>query len=356
MRQVAARAGADAASFARARAVPEPPAAGQASASPPARALVVTFDGKGVVMRPEALRVAPGGAAPGRDAAGGGAGPPGHDGPRVRRGRKRMAELSCLYDIELAPRTPEQVLRPLGDPHTTSHDAQPGAPEPRAVHRWPRAGLDASIEQVVAEAYDQAERRDPAHQRDWVALVDGAWPQINAIRAQAAARGVHIPIVIDLMHVLGSLWDAANAPFNPAAPAATAWVDAQARALLQQQRAPAQVAAEIRGRVTRFRPTGTAKNKALAAAAYLEGHRDYLDHPTALACGWPIATGVIEGTRKDLVRGRLDASGARWGLPGAQTILDLRALAITDSYPEYWEHHTTQQHARQYPHYTPAAA
>jgi len=65
---------------------------------------------------------------------------------------------------------------------------------------------------------------------------------------------------------------------------------------------------------------------------------------------------VIEGACKNLVCGRMDVSGARWGLAGAGDILDLRALAITDSLDEYWHHHLAAQHARQYPHHTPAAA
>jgi hypothetical protein len=52
----------------------------------------------------------------------------------------------------------------------------------------------------------------------------------------------------------------------------------------------------------------------------------------------------------------MDASGARWGLDGAGHILDLRALVITDSFTEYWNHHLTAQHTRQYPQHTPAAA
>jgi hypothetical protein len=112
----------------------------------------------------------------------------------------------------------------------------------------------------------------------------------------------------------------------------------------------------IRDRAARFRCTGTSQQKILAAATYLDNHLDQLDYPTALARGWPIATGVIEGACRNLVCDRMDVTGARWGLPGAQTILDLRALVITDSYTEYWQHHTTRQHARQYPHYTPAAA
>jgi hypothetical protein len=154
--------------------------------------------------------------------------------------------------------------------------------------------------------------------------------------------------------VLGYLADAANGTFNPAAPAAHTWLLTQTRAVLEGH--ADQVATEIRERADRFRCTGTARKKVLAAATYLDNHRDHLDYPTALAAGWPIATGVIEGACKDLVVGRMDASGARWGLDGARHILDLRALVITDSFTEYWDHHLTAQHARQYPQHTPAAA
>jgi hypothetical protein len=283
LRQIAARAGADAATFAHARAVPQTPQTPQVSGVPagavpgsaertrPARALVATFDGKGVVMRPEARRTAPGQGKPATTR--GGAGLPGHGEQHARRGRKRLAELSCLYDVSLAPRTPEQVLASLTNTPATSSDSnQPATPAPRATNRWLQADLTATIDQVVAGTYTQVDRRDPHHQQDWVALVDGAWPQINAILAQAAARGIHIPILIDLMHVLGYLWDAANVTFNPGAPAAAAWVATQTRALLEGH--PATVIAEIRDRATRFRCTGTAKDKILAAATYLDNHRD----------------------------------------------------------------------------------
>ena len=50
--------------------------------------------------------------------------------------------------------------------------------------------------------FDEAERRDPAHERTWVALVDGNRQQIDTIHAQAATRGVAVSIVIDFVHVL----------------------------------------------------------------------------------------------------------------------------------------------------------
>ncbi|MBV9026735.1 MAG: hypothetical protein JO362_23725, partial [Streptomycetaceae bacterium] len=48
--------------------------------------------------------------------------------------------------------------------------------------------------------------------------------------------------------------------------------------------------------------------------AYLTNKADYLHYDTALAAGWPIATGIIEGACRHLVKDRLDITGARWGL------------------------------------------
>ena len=71
--------------------------------------------------------------------------------------------------------------------------------------------------------FDEAERRDPAHERTWVALVDGNNQQIDTIRAQAATRGVTVTIVIDFVHVLEKLWKAAWTLFHPDDPDAEAW-------------------------------------------------------------------------------------------------------------------------------------
>jgi hypothetical protein len=50
--------------------------------------------------------------------------------------------------------------------------------------------------------FDEAERREPAHESCWVALVDGANHQISRIKAEAKARKVDVAIVCDFVHVL----------------------------------------------------------------------------------------------------------------------------------------------------------
>ena len=76
---------------------------------------------------------------------------------------------------------------------------------------------------------------------------------------------------------------------------------------------------------------------------YLDAKQPYLDYPAALASGWPIATGVIEGARRHLVNDRMGITGARWGLPGAQAMLWLRAIDSGDL-DAYWNYHIQQEH------------
>jgi hypothetical protein len=77
----------------------------------------------------------------------------------------------------------------------------------------------------------------------------------------------------------------------------------------------------------------------------VNGH-PYLAYDTALAQGWPIATGVIEGAARHLVKDRMDITGARWGLAGAEAILRLRALVTNGDFDAYWAFHQQQEHHR----------
>ena len=80
-----------------------------------------------------------------------------------------------------------------------------------------------------------------------------------------------------------------------------------------------------------------------ACATYLINKEPYLDYPTALHNGWPIATGVIEGACRHLVKDRMDITGARWGLSGAEAILKLRALRSNGDFDAYWRYHLAQE-------------
>lgn len=81
-------------------------------------------------------------------------------------------------------------------------------------------------------------------------------------------------------------------------------------------------------------------------ADYLLKYKDYLRYDQYLAKGMPIATGVIEGTCRNLINDRLDITGARWGLTGAEAILRLRSLRKSGDFQAYWAFHVEQEYRR----------
>ena len=58
-----------------------------------------------------------------------------------------------------------------------------------------------------------------------------------------------------------------------------------------------------------------------------------------LKAGFPMATGVIEGACGHLIQDRMDITGARWTMRGAETVLPLGSLYITGDWDEYWQFH-----------------
>ena len=304
----------------------------------PGDVLALSCDGKGIVVLPQAMR--PDAARQARKAV------PRQDGRLSRgqvRNRKRTAEAGAVFDLAPVPRTAAAILGP-----------GPGPQAPRAANKWVTASITSTAAAVVASVFAEADRRDPARQRTWIALADGNKHQIARIRAEAGARGVTITIICDFIHVLEYLRDAAWCFFPEASPDAAPWVRARAADILAG-RAP-QTAAAIRGQAAAIPGLSAAKRKAAARTAnYLDAKAPFLDYPRALAAGWPISTGVIEGTCRHLVKDRMDITGARWGLQTAEAILQLRALHANGDFDDYWKYHIQQEHQRNHPSHTLAA-
>src|SRR5216684_2980379 len=273
--------------------------------APDDHALVLTFDGKGIVMRPDALR-----AATAKAAAAAAGKLVTRLSPGEKHGRKRMAELACVYDAVPVPRTPEDIISTPAQ-NRRKKKAQAAKPEgkgkprePQAKGKWLTASVTSDIPAVIAVAFGEAERRDPGRRRKWAVLVDGNNAQIEAVTAEAASRGVTVTIIIDFIHVLEYLWQAAWSFFDKGEPAAEEWVAGQARKILHGK--ARQAAAGIRRR----------------------------------------ATGVIEGACRHIVKDRMDITGARWGLEGAEAILKLRALTASGDFDAYWRYHLRREHER----------
>jgi hypothetical protein len=293
--------------------------------------LVLTVDGKGVVMRPEDLREPTRKAAADRSQT---------FTARLGKGRrmnaKRMSTVASVYTIERYVRTPEQIY-PEQKPQVLEK-----RPQPEQKRVW--ASLERSPEEVITAMFEEALHRDPEHKRYWVALVDGNETQINLILRLSKERNLSVPIVVDYVHVTEYVWKASKALFPGDAMQQDLWVREHMLQILRGKAST--VAAGIRRSATNRGMSTEEREPVDDCADYLLKYSGFLKYDEMLALGTPIATGVVEGACGYLVDARMNRSGARWSLTGAEAVLRLRALRTSGDFDQYWKFHEQQEYQR----------
>ena len=230
--------------------------------------LVMSVDGKGVVMREQDLREAT------RKAA---ARSKRKCKTRLSRGekphRKRMATVAAIYEVDPYPRTAEQIMG-LEASDTVR-------PKVRNKRVW--ASLRQSPEEVIEQLFAEAERRDPGHERTWLVLVDGQETQLKDVAAAIARHRADTVVIQDFVHVLEYLWKAAYCFYAAGSAEAEAWVMEHALALLQGK--VSDVAAGMRRSATRKGLSQEAREPVDKCADYLLKNKARFDYATALANG-----------------------------------------------------------------------
>lgn len=294
--------------------------------------LVLTSDGKGVVVRTQDLRPATR-----KRALHAATSPQQSVASRPRRYLRRIATVASVYEITRFIRTADDVVESFF--HSEPRPAVQ-RPAPQAKRLW--ASLAQTPDAVTGQLFDEALQRDPEHSKEWVVLVDGDPHQIQ--RFQSWAQRLHIPLTIicDIVHVLGYLWKAGAVLQREALIAP--WVrDALLRVLLGHSGV---VAATMRAAATRRKLSATVREPLDICARYLQNHAPYLRYAQYLKAGYPIATGIIEGGCRYLVKDRMELTGARWSLAGAEALLKLRAVKVSGDFSAYWTFYEQQQYDR----------
>ena len=162
----------------------------QGQPPPEGSVVVLTFDGKGVVLHRDDLRDATRRAAEKRRQQREPLSPFKRLKPGEKKHAKRMATVAAVYTTAPFVRSPEEFLQNLMPRQPVAKPrAKPRAVRPRPVAKRAWASLEREPWEVVAEATLEAERQDPEHVKRWVVLVDGAETQLDLVEASAAAYG-----------------------------------------------------------------------------------------------------------------------------------------------------------------------
>lgn len=256
-----------------------------------------------------------------------------------KRNRKRMAQVASIYFIDRFVRQPEDIINEL-----FRKKAMQKRPRPLGKRVWASVEKDASV--VISELFDEAYRRDAKHCKEWVVLVDGQGHQLNEIKRIAKQRGFALTIILDIVHVIEYLWDAAHILFEESSSSAEDWVSNKLFDVLNGQ--GRKVAGSIRMSAAKRDLSDKQHKLAETSANYLTTNKQYIEYCNYLEKGYPIGTGVIEGACRYLIKDRMDITGARWGLDGAEAILKLRSINKSNDFEDYWKFHLKQEFERNY--------
>lgn len=293
-------------------------------------ALILSVDGKGVVMHTGSLRPQTRANAEAKEPRKKGD----RIGPGEKKDHKRMATVCAIYDHEPQPRSPDDILS----------EERIKAPKNSCKNKRVWADIRAPQRETIASLLHEANRRDPEQEREWVVLIDGQPTLRSQLEEVAQEAQVEVHFVIDIIHVIEYLWKAAHALYGSGSDSAKTWVGKQLRRLLQGQSNTVIHSAKVTA--GKLQISTSRRTTVMECCDYIQERQDDMQYHVALAKGWPISTGVVEGTCRHLINDRLDITGARWHLDSAEAILRLRALISSGDWPEYWAWHKSMSYHR----------
>jgi len=265
--------------------------------------------------------------------------------------RKRMATIGAVYSINRFRRTPEEVVESLfRDPR----EPRPKTPRPHPRHKRMQAMLDhidmygdevAGRPAVFGWMTEEMAARHAGSGKPIVCIMDGEeslWNMRDVFQEK-----VPMIDILDLLHVTPRVWDAAYL-FHPGESAAAGrFVRERVLRILRGE-----VAAVVRG-LRRMGTTqglrGNKLTKLRTICGYFEKNRDRMRYDEYLAAGYPIASGVIEGACRHIVKDRLERTGMNWIVPGAQAMLDLRCVYLTEQWKPFMAFRIARETERLYP-------
>jgi hypothetical protein len=188
---------------------------------------------------------------------------------------------------------------------------------------------DACWQRAMREAWRRGWGRGV---RTIVVLGDGAEWIWRQARCHLSALGCEVVEILDFYHVTQHLGTVAAAVFGAGSGQATAWLDQQRHTLRHQGPAP------VRRALAKLRPlTAAAGDEVRKARGYFRTHAHRMTYPAFRARHFPIGSGVIESTTKNLIQLRQTQAGMRWSLPGAQAVASLRALHRSGRWTPFWQ-------------------
>jgi hypothetical protein len=270
-------------------------------------------------------------------------------------GRKKMAVVASVYTIDPFVRTPEEVTDALfRRPDERKKDK--GTVRPRPCHKRVRACLNHTnavgdeihgMSAMFGWMADEQSQRDPNNEKEKVCIMDGQVSLWSMLQIQQPQTQANVIEVLDLLHVTSRLWTAAHLFYKKNSEAAEQFVRERVLRVLRGE--VLGVVRGLRAMGTRRLRTKKQREQLEKICCYFQNNHERMQYGLYLARGYPIASGVIEGACRHVVKDRLERTGMSWRVPGAQSMLDLRCIHLSSQWEGFIEHRIQRETDRLYP-------
>ena len=266
-----------------------------------------------------------------------------------KRQKKKEATVGIDYTVDKNIRTPEQVAESLIYPEKTKKKREESEDQPprisaKSIRRI--ASLERTKAEVMEEIVNDAKRRDPDYKRPWVVVMDGAlclWTSIALVLS-----GIQWTGIIDIIHVVEYLWKVGNALHGEKTQKAEKWVYDHLLSILQGRigRVIGGLKQTLKKREKQL--SKTQKKAIKAVAKYFENHKQWMKYDEYLKEGYPIGSGVVESTCGHTVKNRMEGTGRRWSIKGAESMLLLRSVYTSNDWEKYLCDHRHREGQKMY--------
>jgi hypothetical protein len=168
-------------------------------------------------------------------------------------------------------------------------------------------------------------------------LADGA----EAIWDQQATRFPKAETCLDWVHIVEKLWAAGRCLHREGSDKLAAWVRDRVRELRSRSGAD-KVSTTLSATYASIAKTGPGnkarREKLLDVLTHIGKHRHRMRYHALRRDDLDIATGIIEGAIRNLVRMRLDGPGMRWSRGRSEWVLHLRCILLNGQWDDFAAH------------------
>ena len=194
---------------------------------------------------------------------------------------------------------------------------------------------------------EQVAQRNADGSKHVILLMDGQESLWRAGWAYLPETLADVTEILDLLHALGYLWEAAHVFHPNSSNAARDFVKAQARRMLHGEIAA--VIQSLRWLGTHHKLKGKRRETLERVCGYFHNNAHRMAYDVYLEHGFPIASGVIEGACRCVVKDRMERSGMRWIMSGARAMLDMRCIHLSGLWEEFSAFRIQRESRRLYP-------